>query len=252
MSDRNDLTDRVAIVTGGGQGIGKAVCHAFANAGANVVVAELDADKGAAVAAEIGDRAIAVTTDVANPSSTEAMAAAALDRFGRIDILVNNAALFSTLEMRPFWDIPVDEWRRVMDVNLTGSFLATRAVVGAMRAAGWGRIVNIASGAVTMGRPNYLHYIASKAGVIGMTRSMARELGGDGVTANAILPGAVFTEIPRETVTPEQKKAIVAQQCIPRPQEPADLVGTILFLASDASAFMTGQSLTVDGGCTHL
>jgi 3-oxoacyl-[acyl-carrier protein] reductase len=252
MSGMFDLTDRVAIVTGGGQGIGKVVARAFADAGANVAIAELNAERGAAVAAELGNRAIAVTTDVADPASTDAMAAATFDAFGRIDVLVNNAAIFSTLAMRPFWDIPVDEWRQVMDVNVTGCFLAARAVVPAMRAAGRGRIVNFASAAVTMGRPNYTHYTTSKAAVIGMTRSMARELGPDGVTVNAILPGAVFTEIPRATVTPQQKQAIVAQQCIPRPSEPADLVGTILFLASDASAFMTGQSLTVDGGCTHL
>ena len=252
MTDRFDLTDRVAIVTGGGQGIGKTVAHAFAEAGANVVIAELNEDRGAAVAAEIGNRAIAVPTDVSDPASTEAMAKATMDAFGRIDILVNNAAIFSTLAMRPFWEIPVEEWRQVMDVNVTGCFLAARAVAGPMRAAGRGRIVNFASAAVTMGRPNYTHYTSSKAAVIGMTRSMARELGPEGVTVNAILPGAVFTEIPRETVSPEQKKIIVAGQCIPRPQEPNDLVGTILFLASDASAFMTGQSLTVDGGSTHL
>jgi len=120
-----------------------------------------------------------------------------------------------------------------------------------MRRAQWGRIVNMASGAVTLGRPNYLHYITSKAALVGMTRSMARELGRDGITVNAILPGAISTEIQRKTVTPEQKQRIVAMQCIPRPEVPEDLVGTVLFLASDASAFLTGQALTVDGGATH-
>ena len=115
----------------------------------------------------------------------------------------------------------------------------------------WGRIVNMASGAVTLGRPKYLHYITSKAALVGMTRSMARELGRDGITVNAILPGAISTEIQRKTVTPEQKQRIVAMQCIPRPEVPEDLVGTVLFLASDASAFLTGQALTVDGGATH-
>ncbi len=252
MTDRFDLTGRVAIVTGGGQGIGRAMSKAFAEAGATVVIAELNAEKGAAVAAEIGNGAMAVPTDVSDPSSVEAMAQAAMDAHGRIDILVNNAGLFSTLAMRPFWEIPLDEWRKVLDVNVTGCFLAARAVVGPMRAAGWGRIVNVASSAVTMGRPNYTHYTSSKAAVIGMSRSMARELGPDGITVNALLPGATFTEVPRATVTPEQKQIIVAGQCIPRPAEPNDLVGTVLFLASDASAFMTGQSLTVDGGNTHL
>jgi 3-oxoacyl-[acyl-carrier protein] reductase len=172
-------------------------------------------------------------------------------RYGRIDILVNNAGIFSTLEMRPFDQIPLDEWERVLRVNVTGPFLCSRAVLPAMRRAQWGRIVHMASGAVTMGRPNYLHYIASKGALSGMTGSMARELGASGVTVNAILPGATFTEIERKTVSPEQKVRIVAQQCIPRPETPDDLVGTVLFLSSDASAFLTGQCLTVDGGATH-
>jgi 3-oxoacyl-[acyl-carrier protein] reductase len=136
-------------------------------------------------------------------------------------------------------------------VNVTGPFLCARAVLPAMRKARFGRIINMASGAVTMGRPNYLHYITSKAALAGMTRSMARELGADGITVNAILPGATFTEIERKTVTPEQKVRIVAQQCIQREETPNDLVGTMLFLASEGSAFLTGQSITVDGGATH-
>jgi NAD(P)-dependent dehydrogenase (short-subunit alcohol dehydrogenase family) len=120
-----------------------------------------------------------------------------------------------------------------------------------MRKAQWGRIINMSSGAVTLGRPNYLHYVTSKSALVGMTNSLARELGGHGITVNAIMPGPVFTEIPRATVTPEQKERLVAAQCIQRPQKPDDLFGTVLFLASDASAFLTGQSITVDGGCTH-
>ena len=139
----------------------------------------------------------------------------------------------------------------MLRVNVTGPFLCARAILPLMRRNKWGRIVNMASGAVTLGRPNYLHYIASKSALVGMTHSMARELGADGITVNAVLPGATFTEIPRKTVTPEQKERIVAMQCIARPQVPDDLVGVILFLASDASAFMTGQALTVDGGATH-
>jgi 3-oxoacyl-[acyl-carrier protein] reductase len=179
------------------------------------------------------------------------MAATVQNQFGRIDILINNAAIFSTLEMRPFDQIPLAEWEEVIRVNLTGPFLCTRAVLPAMRRAKWGRIINMASGAVTLGRPNYLHYIASKAALAGMTGSMARELGPHGITVNAILPGATFTEIERKTVTPEQKAKIVAMQCIPRPEVPDDLVGIALFLASDASGFLTGQALTVDGGATH-
>jgi 3-oxoacyl-[acyl-carrier protein] reductase len=243
------MKGRVAIITGAGQGLGRAFAHGFAAQGAVPVIAEINEDKGRAVAAETGG--LYVRTDVSDPASVDAMARAVLDAYGRIDVLVNNAAIFSRLEMRAFDEIALDEWERVLRVNLTGPFLCARAVASAMRKAGWGRIINIASAAVSLGRPNYLHYIASKAGLAGMTNSLARELGPHGITVNAILPGATFTEIPRKTVTPEQKKAIVGMQCIPRPEVPEDLVGVVLFLASPASAFVTGQALTVDGGATH-
>jgi 3-oxoacyl-[acyl-carrier protein] reductase len=245
---------RVAIVTGAGQGIGRAFARALAEAGHAVVIAERNAERAVSVAAEVeaaGGTALAVATDVAEEASVNAMAEAALARFGRTDVLVNNAAIFSTLEMRPFDRIPVPEWEQVMRVNVTGPFLCARAVLPAMRKGGFGRIVNIASAAVTMGRPNYLHYITSKSALIGMSRSMARELGAAGITVNAILPGATFTEVERKTVSPEQRVRIVAQQCIPRPQVPDDLVGALLFLVSDGAGFVTGQALTVDGGATH-
>jgi NAD(P)-dependent dehydrogenase (short-subunit alcohol dehydrogenase family) len=248
------LNGRVAIITGAGQGIGRAFAKAFAAEGAVPIIAERNRERGEAVAAEIaaaGGRAHAITTDVADPHSVATMAKTVEAEFGRIDILINNAAIFSTLEMRPFDQIPLEEWEAVLRVNVTGVFLCARAVVGAMRRAGWGRIINMASGAVTLGRPNYLHYITSKAALDGMTRSLARELGPHGITVNAILPGATFTEIERKTVTPEQKERIIALQCIPRPESPDDLIGTALFLASDAAAFLTGQALTVDGGATH-
>jgi NAD(P)-dependent dehydrogenase (short-subunit alcohol dehydrogenase family) len=245
---------RVAVVTGAGQGIGRVFARALAGAGHAVIIAERNIERGRAVAAEVegaGGTALAVETDVAEEASVDAMAAAALARFGRIDVLVNNAAIFSTLEMRPFDQIPLPEWEAVLRVNVTGPFLCARAVLPAMRKGGFGRIVNIASAAVTMGRPNYLHYIASKSALVGMSRSMARELGAEGITVNAIMPGATFTEVERKTVSPEQRVRIVAQQCIPRPQGPDDLVGALLFLVSDGAAFVTGQALTVDGGATH-
>ena len=254
MSAGGSTAGRVAVVTGAGQGIGRVFARALAEAGHAVVLAERAMERAEAVAAEIGaagGAALAVRTDVADPASVAEMAERALARFGRLDVLVNNAAIFSTLEMRPFEEIPLEEWEAVLRVNVTGPFLCSRAVLPAMRRGGFGRIVHISSGAVTLGRPNYLHYIASKAALIGMTRSMAHELGRDGITVNAILPGATFTEIERKTVTPEWKERIVAQQCIPRPQVPEDLVGALLFLASDASGFVTGQGLTIDGGATH-
>lgn len=249
------LAGRVAIITGAGQGLGRAFAKAFAAVGAVAVVAELNAEKGRSVVAEIeaaGGRAVAITTDVADLASAERMAEQVLKAYGRIDVLVNNAAIFSTLKMRPFEQIPPEEWERVMRVNVTGVFNCSRVVTAAMRKAGWGRIINISSGSILLGRPNYLHYSASKGAVIGMTRSMARELGPFGITVNALLPGATFTEIERETVTPAQKEAIIKMQCIPRAEAPDDLVGVVLFLASDGSRFITGQSINADGGAAYI
>src|SRR5690349_24919676 len=202
------LKDRVVIITGAGQGIGRVLAKSFATAGARPVIAEVNEKKAAAVAEEImkaGGKALAVTTDVADPASIDEMIEVVEDEYGRIDVLINNAGIFSTLEMRPFDQIPLEEWERVLRVNLTGPFLCARAVLPAMRRAKWGRIINVASGAVRLGRPNYLHYIASKAELGGMSLSKGRELGADGITVNAILPGATFTEIERNTVTPSTK-----------------------------------------------
>lgn len=255
MTPGFDLTDHVILITGAGQGIGRAYAHAFAGAGACPVLADINAAAGERVAQEVraqGGRAVAIDVDIGDPTSVESLVARTIAQHGRIDTLVNNASIFSTIVMRPFTEIPLDEWDRVLRVNISGTFLMARAVVPHMKDRGRGRIINISSAAVTMGRPNYLHYTTSKAGVIGMTRSLARELGAFGITVNAVLPGATDTEIERATVTPQQKAAMLAMRAVPREETPEDLVGAVLFLASDASAFVTGQSLTIDGGLTFL
>lgn len=255
MEQPAEFRDRVVIITGGGQGIGRAYAQTFAAAGAVAVIAEINIPAAETVASELraaGHQTISIPTDIADSDSVAKLISTVLSTYGRIDILINNASIFSTLTMRPFTEIPLAEWELVLKVNVTGTFLMSRAVVPAMAKAGWGRIINISSAAVTMGRPNYLHYTTSKAAVIGMTRSMAKELGAKGITVNTVLPGATDTEVERATVTAQQKAAMIAMRSIPREETPADLVGALLFLASDASAFVTGQSLTIDGGLTFL
>ena len=249
------VSDRVVIITGAGQGIGKAYAHGFARAGAKVVVAEIDEEKGARAAREIeadGGRALAIATDVSDTGSVEAMATQAMQRLGDIDVLVNNAAIHVSLARRPFWEIPDEEWDAVMRVNIGGYFKAARAVVPAMRKAGWGRIINISSAATLIGLTNYLHYVATKSAAIGMTRSMARELGGSGVTVNAVLPGQILTEVENPGQTDELVARVLSRQIVPRSGTPEDVLGMLLYLASPASDFVTGQSFVIDGGLAHL
>lgn len=243
------LRGRTAIVTGAGQGLGRAFARRLADEGATVVVADLDRDKAASVAAEVGG--IPVAVDIADADSVQAMVRETMAAAGSVDILVNNASIFSTLRMRRFEEIPVAEWDQVMAVNVRGAFLCTRAVVPCMRTEGRGKIINISSGTVWIGRPEYLHYVTSKAALIGMTRALASELGPDGITVNAVTPGATQTEIPRSTVTPEQADRIVAGQAIKRRGVPDDLVGTVAFLAGPDSDFITGQTINVDGGAAY-
>jgi 3-oxoacyl-[acyl-carrier protein] reductase len=252
--DLFDLSDQVVIVTGGGTGIGETYSEEIAKAGARVVIADIAAEAGEKVAARIraaNRSAIAVATDISDPKQTSRMAEAALAEWGRIDGLVNNASLMSTLERKSWMDIDLEEWDRVMAVNLRGMFLSCRAVYPQMKQQGRGRIVNISSTRFFLGTPNRLHYSTSKAGVIGFTRSLAREVGDDNITVNAITPG--FTESPTQMASSSagylaQAKERYNGRAFKRGQTPMDLVGTVMFLLSDASGFMTGQTLNVDGG----
>lgn len=249
------VTDRVVVITGAGQGIGRELARQFAAAGAVAVVADVMIDNAALVKAEIearGGRAMAVKVDVADEASVNAMIAAVVAEHGRVDVLINNAAIFASLEKRKFEAIPMDEWDRVMRVNINGPLLCARAVAPVMRKAGWGRIINIASDAVPKGVMNYMHYVTSKSAMIGFTNAMARELGEDGINVNCIRPGAVATEVDR-AVNPTQdlKRTQIAQQCIKRGMEPPDLVGLMMFLSAPASSFITGQTIACDGGYTH-
>jgi 3-oxoacyl-[acyl-carrier protein] reductase len=245
----------VVVVTGAAQGLGRSYAHRIAADGATVVVADINADGGGAVAREIGDKggtARFIRLDVADPASCAGLAEAVSGEFGALHGLVNNAAIFSTIQMRPFWEIPVEEWDRLMAVNLRGPWLLTGALLPALRAAHAASIVNVASDAAWMGRPGYLHYIASKSGVAGMTHSMARELGGDDIRVNSISPGPTYTEVPRGTVSPQQKEAMRAAQALHRDAGPEDMSGVVAFLLSDDSRFVTGQTVHVNGGLVHF
>jgi 3-oxoacyl-[acyl-carrier protein] reductase len=246
------LKDKVVIVTGGGVGIGKAYAMGVAKEGAKVVVADIQDAEARKVAADIkqaGGEAMAAAVDVTSPEKTQAMAATALTQYGRIDVLVNNAGLYSALKKKNFMEIDADEWDRVMAVNIKGLFLCVKAVYPAMKQQGKGKIINISSGTALSGSPYFLHYVSSKAGVIGFTRALAREVGDDNICVNSIMPGLTISGANQEGVmTAEQLVDRRKRRCFQRDQYPQDLVGTVIFLASDDSDFMTGQSISVDGG----
>jgi 3-oxoacyl-[acyl-carrier protein] reductase len=246
------LKDKVAIVTGGGVGIGKAYAQGLAKEGAKVVVADIQEAEAEKVATDIkqsGGDAMAVPVDVTSFDKAQAMAQAAISAYGRIDILVNNAGLYSALKKKNFMEIDSDEWDRVMAVNVKGLFHCVKAVYPVMKQQGKGKIINISSGTMLNGSPFFLHYVSSKAGVIGFTRALAREVGGDNICVNSIMPGLTISGANQEGVmTAEQLADRRKRRSIQRDQYPQDLVGTVIFLASDDSDFMTGQSISVDGG----
>lgn len=241
------LQDRVAIVTGAAQGIGKAIADKLAAEGAAVVVADINEAGATAVAAGL-PKGIGVRTDVSDEASVKAMVKAAVDTYGKLDILVNNAAIV------PFtaWDdIDLAEWRRIMSVNLDGTFLTNRHASDEMRKRSYGRIVNIASNVIVAGTPNLAHYVASKGGVFGFTRALATELGTYGITVNSVAPGLTQTEGVDASPHAGAYDFVQSLQAIPRRGIATDIAPAVAFLASEEAAWVTGQMLVVDGGHTR-
>jgi 3-oxoacyl-[acyl-carrier protein] reductase len=242
------LEGRVAIVTGGGGGIGERYCHGLAAEGARVVVADVVESGARRVAAEVGG--LGWRVDVSDEQGVNDLVAATLQTYGRIDALINNAAVFTELVQprKDFDAISVDEWDRVMAVNVRGTWLCSRAVAPVMRHQRSGVIINISSGTILGGQTGFAHYVTSKAAVWGMARALARELGDFGVRVNTITPGLTSSEAVRDAYPSESLGANAERRMLKREQLPEDLVGTVVFLCSDASAFITGQTFNVDGG----
>ena len=247
-----DLQGKVIVITGGARGIGQEYARSLAAAGARIVAADIsDCSATLALVKKAGGEAIGVKLDVGDSSSALAMAQDSSRAFGRIDGLVNNAALYASLRGGRFDAIAETDWDAVMAINVKGIWNCCKAVVPVMRQTGGGSIVNISSLAATYGMPFGLHYTTSKAAVIGLTRGLARELGRDGIRVNALAPGTVLTDATREFFGQKFEKAVErirTDQTIQRNLMPTDLVGTVAWLLSDASAFVTGQTISVDGG----
>jgi NAD(P)-dependent dehydrogenase (short-subunit alcohol dehydrogenase family) len=241
------LEGKVALVTGAAQGIGNAIAKGLAAEGARIVIADLNRAEEAAQEFTGG---VGLTVDVADEAQVEGMAREVIERCGSIDILVNNAGLYASLQMRPFTEIPVEEWRQVMDVNVLSMFLTTRAVVPRMREQGGGRIVNISSGTPFRGVPFLLHYVTSKGAIVALTRALAKELGRDEVLVNCVAPGFTMSDGVREH--PEVIEALrdvsVSSRTLQRDQEPEDVVGAVVFLCGPGATFVTGQTIVIDGG----
>jgi 3-oxoacyl-[acyl-carrier protein] reductase len=246
------LKGKIAVVTGGAQGIGRAIALGLAREGANVVVADLQGDKANATAEEaraLGVEALAVETDVSKEASVKNLAGQTLQRFHHVDILVNDAGIYT---ISPVAEMTEENWDRVIDVNLGGNFLCSRAFIPSMRARKSGRVISVASGIAHTGAVGGAHYAASKAGIIGFIKALAREVGPDGITANAICPNIIGTELPRGHRDPKELQERLTRNPLGHAMKPEDLVGTVLFLASDAAAYITGQAVNVNCGTVMI
>lgn len=242
-----NLKDKVVIITGSAGGLGKAFAFAFANQGAKVVVCDKNIEGATQTAKEIGANATAFEVDVTSESSTENLAKRVAEKFGKIDVLINNAAIYATIQRKPFYEIKESEWDLVMNVNLKGVWMVSKAVFPFMKQANSGKIINISSATVMSGSPQWSHYVASKGGVIGFSRSMAKEVGDYNINVNTIAPGFTLTEASLSLMENAEKYG-VDRGAIKRPSSAEDIVGTALFLASALSDFITGQTIIIDGG----
>lgn len=245
------LQDKTAIITGAAQGIGRRLAHEYATEGARVVIADRNQEAAERTAAEIADAggtALAIAVDVADAASCADLVERTVEAFGAVDVLVNNAAIFSSITMKPFEQIEPAEWDTIFAVNSRGVFQTCQAVSPVMRRQQSGSIINVSSSVVVTGRPGYAHYIASKGAVWALTHALATELGTDNVRVNSISPHGIVTEIPRETISDEGWRRNLEEQALKRKGSPEDLLGAFVFLASDESSYLTGQTLSLDAG----
>ena len=247
------MSGKVAVVTGAAQGIGRTYAEALAANGARVVVTDIDdtSDAVAAIKAE-GGEAIGMTTDVTSDDSLQEMVSETESAFGPIEVLINNAAVFAALALKPFTQIPNEEWDLVMRVNVRGPFQAAKAVAPSMKKNGRGKIINISSGTVLRGAPMFLHYVSSKGAIIAQTRAISRELAADNIHVNTIVVGFTESEgVKQHGQLGMARTPTLAMRAIQRDMLPEDIVGTMMFLASEDSDFITGQSINVDGGALN-
>ncbi len=250
-SENTSLSGQVAIVTGGARAIGREISESLASRGAAVEILDLaPAEETVEAIGAAGGKSAYQEVDVTDEAGVKAAVRQVADRNGRLDILVNNAGLFAGIPRRPFWEIELAEWRRVMEVNVDSIFLLCREALEPMKASGGGRVVNLSSNVITFGMGHLMHYVASKGAVSVMTRSLAREMGPFGISVNAVGPGLVTTEITTAEIPEKYLKLVAEGQMLTQPIHPPDIAEAVVFLASPAARMITGQTLFVNGGAT--